>query len=97
DPYWLEKIPVLQLVELMNILELSSIYQPNGKMNHTISEILYGLEVLVHRIVGKAMENDVNRMMPEYRNFDSPFIAFQREFIELSEKISSSHRRYITS
>lgn len=97
DPIWIEKIPISQLIELMNILGLDSFYESNGKMNHTISEILYGLEVLVHRIVGKAMENDVNRMMPEYRNFDSPFIAFQREFIELSEKISQSQQRFVHS
>lgn len=97
DPIWLEKIPVFQLVELMTLTDLDTIYQTEGKMNHSISEILYGLEVLVHRILGKAMENDVSRMMPEYRNFDSPFMAFQREFIELSEKISNSQQRYVRS
>lgn len=97
DPEWIDKIPVYQLIELMSICNLNSIYQTNGKMNHAISEILYGLEVLVHRIIGKAMENDVSRMMPEYRNFDSPFIAFQREFIELSEKITQSQQRFIRS
>lgn len=41
-------------------------------------------EVLVQRITGRAMETDVNKMVPEFQNFDSPFIAIMREFNELN-------------
>ena len=60
-------------------------------------EILYGIELLVQRITGRAMETDVNKMVPEFQNFDSPFIAIMREFTELNDRILQSERKYISS
>ncbi len=95
DPQWLKKVPIYQIEELMKIIGLGNIYQ-SSKKHFEIAEILYGSEVLLHRISGKVMETEVNRMVPEYQNLDSPFIALQREFIELSEQISNSDKKYIT-
>lgn len=96
DPQWLKKIPTNQIEQLMKITGLGNIYQSSNRQYFEIGEILYGLEVLLHRISGKVMETEVSRMVPEYQNLDSPFIAFQREFIELSEHISNSPQKYIT-
>lgn len=96
DPQWLKKIPTNQIEELMRITGIGNIYQSSRHQYFEIEEILYGLEVLLHRISGKVMETEVNRMVPEYQNLDSPFIAFQRDFIELSEQIANSEKKYIT-
>src|SRR5690606_33474191 len=54
-------------------------------------------EVLIQRVTGKAMETDVNKMVPEFQNFDSPFIAIQREFTEFNNKLMLSKNKYTTS
>jgi len=95
DPIWINKIPFDQLIDLMNLIGCKSIYDNEESKHFEISELLYGMEILLHRISGRVLENDVNRMVPEYRNLDSPFLALQREFIEFSEHILSSEVKYV--
>lgn len=96
DPIWLETIPKNQIEQLFDFCKFRSIYREE-KNNFVLSELLYSLEVLVNRISGKAMETDVNKMVPEYQNFDSPFIAIQREIADLNERLMSSNKQFITS
>src|SRR5690606_13430542 len=96
DPIWLKNVPTDHLEDLMDILQIPSLYQET-KENFAMSELLYGIEVLILRITGKAMETDVNKMVPEFQNFDSPFIALQREFGELHQRLLSSDTHYISS
>lgn len=78
DYDWIQSIPDEQLVKLFQMLESNTIYA-DKEDNHYISEILYGLEVLTQRISGRAMESEVIKMTPEYRNFDNPFIGLLQE------------------
>jgi site-specific recombinase len=96
DPLWLEKIPSEQLLELFEVCGFESLYEP-AVNNFAFAEILYGLEVLVQRISGRAMETDVNKMVPEFQNFESPFIALQREFSDFNDRLLSSEKKYIAS
>lgn len=96
DPQWIERIPEEQIDILIQKLELKSIYTEESK-NFELLELLYGIEVLIQRISGRAMESDVNKMVPEFQNFDSPFIAIQREFAELNDKLIRSNKKFITS
>lgn len=96
DPVWLDKVPKWQIEKLFEICEQKSIYS-EGKNNFVLSELLYGLEALVQRITGRAMETDVNKMVPEFQNFDSPFIAIQREFSELNERLLNAETKFISS
>lgn len=90
DPIWIQQIPKEQILELFELLELPNLYQyPQNQF--ALSDTLYALEVLMHRVTGRAMETNVNKMVPEFQNFESPFIAIQREFAELSLQMQTSH------
>ncbi|MGE8381099.1 MAG: hypothetical protein ACN6PN_22220, partial [Sphingobacterium sp.] len=95
DADWLSTIPAEQLHELFRLCEFDSIY--DNETGFEMIEILYGIELLVQRITGRAMETDVNKMVPEFQNFDSPFIAIMREFTELNDRILQSETKYITT
>jgi site-specific recombinase len=96
DPIWLEKIPTTQVQQLYQLCNIHSIYT-EGKNHFVLSEVMYGLEVLVNRISGRAMETDVNKMVPEFQNFDSPFIAIQREIADFNERLMSSKQKFVTT
>lgn len=96
DPQWIDRIPEEQIDVLLQKLDLKSIYT-EGTKNFELLELLYGIEVLIQRISGRAMESDVNKMVPEFQNFDSPFITIQREFAELNDKLIRSHKKFISS
>jgi len=96
DNIWLETIPKEQIEEVYDLCGFKSIYAEN-ESHFVLSEITYGIEVLVNRITGKAMETDVNKMVPELQNFDSPFISIQREIAFLNEHILTSKEHYVTS
>ncbi len=96
DPQWIERIPENQIDALLQRLDVKSIYT-EGTKNFELLELLYGIEVLIQRISGRAMESDVNKMVPEFQNFDSPFIAIQREFAELNDKLIRSDKKFISS
>lgn len=42
------------------------------------------MNILSWRVTGAAMETEVVRMAPQYRNFDNPFLALQNELEELA-------------
>ncbi len=94
DADWIAAVPQEQLDELFHICKFETIYDETG---FGMIEILYGLELLVQRITGRAMETDVNKMVPEFQNFDSPFIAIMREFTELNDRILQSDNKFISS
>jgi site-specific recombinase len=96
DPIWLNRIPKWQIDKLLDELGFSSIYS-NGNQGFEMSEIIYALEVIMQRVSGKAMESEVNKMVPEFQNFDSPFIAIHREFAELNSSLMLSDKKYTTS
>jgi len=95
DADWVAVIPNDQLQRLYQICDFNSLYE--NDVNFEIKEILYGLEVLVQRITGRAMETDVNKMVPEFQNFDSPFIAIMREFSELNDRFLAGNLHFMTS
>lgn len=95
DADWVAAIPAKQQHELYVICQFNSLYE--SEHNFEIKEILYGLEVLVQRITGRAMETDVSKMVPEFQNFDSPFIAIMREFNELNDRFLGDHMQFMTS
>lgn len=96
DPLWIYKIPFKQLEELYDCLGFYSIYISSAPKS-PMAELVFAIEVLIHRIVGKALESDVIKMVPEYENLESPFLAFQKEFALLSEKLLEEKKNYISS
>lgn len=89
DLLWIRKIPQEQILQLFSLLNFRSIYGLR-KGYSSFNELVFAIEVLTYRICGSAMETDVIRMVPEYENLESPFIAFQRELLTMNEKLLES-------
>ena len=82
DLEYLHNIPEDEVNEFLNILGISDfIENPNVK-----SELIFSMNILSWRVTGMALEVDVVRMAPEYRNFDNPFLALQNELEALAEE-----------
>ncbi|PJJ67300.1 recombinase [Chryseobacterium geocarposphaerae] len=53
-------------------------------------ELIFAMNILSWRATGMAMEVEVVRMAPEYRNFDNPFLALQNELEGLAEELDNN-------
>lgn len=96
DGEWISRIPDEQLIHLYYLLEGKSIYDEDTHP-HVRSELLYGLEVLTQRVSGRAMETDVSKMTPEYRNFDNPFIGLLQEMSAIIQYMHTEKHSYLVS
>lgn len=95
DPVWIEKILPEQIEILFDLLEFKPIYTTTEN-NSPLAELLFSIEVIIHRIAGRALESDVIKMVPEYKNLESPFLAFQKEFGMLSERLQEGEENFIS-
>lgn len=95
DPVWIRKIPFKQLQQLYSYLDFNDIYRENVP-NSPLAQLLFSMEVIIHRISGRALETDVIKMVPEFENLESPFLAFQKEFALFSEKLIEHPQNVIT-
>ncbi|MCO6147455.1 site-specific recombinase [Flavobacterium sp. NRK1] len=95
DPVWIAKIPPQQIEQLFELLTFSPIYTTT-KNGSPLAELLFALEVIIHRIAGRALETEVIQMVPEYENLESPFLAYQKEFALIAEKLLEERRNFIT-
>ena len=48
-------------------------------------ELYLSMNILAWRTIGNALEVEVVKMAPEYKNFDNPFVALQNEVDKLTE------------
>lgn len=96
DPVWIEKIPQQQIEQLFDLLQFSTIYSENNS-GSSLSELIFAIDVIIHRIAGRALESEVIKMVPEYENLESPFLAFRKEFADVMQKLLDNNRNFITS
>ncbi|MFH6987858.1 site-specific recombinase [Flavobacterium collinsii] len=94
DPIWVKKIPKKQIVKLFSLLEFQTIYGLETERS-SLTELAFAMEVITYRICGCAMETDVIQMVPEYENYESPFLAFQRELLLINERLLESPKNCI--
>lgn len=64
-----------QLDDLFRILKIDNII----KQKSVKKDLLLAMNILAWRVIGNAMEIEVSKMVPEYRNLENPFIALQDE------------------
>jgi site-specific recombinase len=95
DPVWLHKIPEAQLEELFDRLKFRSLYA-SSEANSPLAELIFAMQVLIHRITGRALESEVIQMVPEYEGLESPFLAIQKEFSLVSEKLQDENHNYVS-
>ncbi|MCW4470012.1 site-specific recombinase [Flavobacterium sp. MFBS3-15] len=94
DPIWVEKIPMEQLEEFYHLVKFRSLYV-SSEQKSPLAELLYAMEVLIHRITGRALESEVIQMVPEYEGLESPFLAIQKEFALLSARLLEEQINYV--
>lgn len=86
DLEFLQNLPENEIDEFFKILGLSDfIIKPQVK-----KELLFCMNILSWRVTGSAMEVEVVRMAPQYRNFDNPFLALQNELEELAAEFEKN-------
>ncbi len=86
DLKFLQNLPENEIDELFTILGISDfIVKPEVK-----KELLFSMNILSWRVTGSAMEVEVVRMAPQYRNFDNPFLALQNELEELAAEFEEN-------
>ncbi|CAM3723758.1 recombinase [Flavobacterium gelidilacus] len=96
DSIWINKIPYNQIVVMYELLGFKDIYG-NIKEETPFSEIVLAMQILAQRMSGRALENDVIKMVPEYSNFESPFLGFEKELNHLEDIIRTNNYHYINS
>jgi len=95
DPQWIATIPQEQREQLFDMLKFRSLYA-STESHGPLAELIFAMEVLIHRITGRALESEVIQMVPEYENRESPFLAIQKEFGILSDKLLEQNRNYVS-
>ena len=95
DPQWIATIPKEQLEQLFDMLKFRSLYA-STETRSPLAELIFAMEVLIHRITGRALESEVIQMVPEYENLESPFLAIQKEFGMVSDKLLEQNRNYVS-
>lgn len=88
DVEFIKQVDKATLEELLRHLNFSPL-RHGEKKNEAYSEFLFSINVLSMRICGLAMESEVMKMAPQYENFDSPFIALQKEIADFTNKIDN--------
>ncbi|MEN9337400.1 MAG: hypothetical protein RLZZ500_2387 [Bacteroidota bacterium] len=96
DPVWLAKIPLDELHQLFDALEFSDSYTSIADSS-PLTELLTAITMLSQRMSGRALESDVIKMVPEYADLASPFLAFENEFELIYQQISQRSLHALTA
>ena len=86
DLQYFENLDKSQLDEFFRILKIDDFV----KKSSVKGDLLFSMNILAWRVIGTAMETDVLKMVPEYRNFDNPFLALQDELDILVNKFKEN-------
>ncbi|MBT2622416.1 site-specific recombinase [Chryseobacterium sp. ISL-6] len=86
DLEYLHNLPENEVNEFLTILGVSDFITNNNVKK----ELVFSMNILSWRVTGMAMEVEVVRMAPEYRNFDNPFLALQNELEGLAAELETN-------
>lgn len=95
DSEWINKIPEEQLLALFDLLEFNDIFS-STKDNSVMSELLASIGLITQRMSGRAMESYLIRMVPEYTHLESPFLAFENEFLMVEQNFRDGTVHYLS-
>lgn len=98
DFEWIQEIALTEINELIVLLDLRTIYDSEeDSQNTAITEIISGISLLIQRISGRALEQDVLIMVPEYEHVQSPFESFEKKLDLIVSKIIQGDRLSISA
>ena len=95
DAKWLGRIPFENWQELFSLLSFDTFYSET-EPTATSNQILLAIMILSQRMGGFALQTDVLRMVPEYTNLNSPFIALDDELNNLARTMRDEKRSYLS-
>lgn len=95
DSEWINKIPEGQLLSLFDILQFNDIFS-STKDESILAELMASMGLITQRMSGRAMESYLIRMVPEYSHFESPFLAFENEFLLIEHNLRQGTIHYLT-
>lgn len=96
DPIWIARIPFEELQQLFDCIAVESIYESVAEQS-VLAEVMNAMGLISQRMSGRAMETDVIKMVPEYDDLESPFVAFENELNSILAKIRNTEPHYIVS
>lgn len=86
DLSFFQNSPEDKVDELFQLLKIDDfIKNPEVK-----KELLFSVNILAWRVIGNALDVEVVKMAPEYRNFDNPFLALQNELDVLNAEFKKN-------
>lgn len=93
DISYIENINQNDSDELLLLLEIDQlITYPQIK-----KELIFSINILARRATGIALESEISRMVPKYKELDNPFVALQKELDQLIEKFQNDGNLNINS
>lgn len=93
DLSFFQNSPEDKMDELFRLLKIDDfIRNPEVK-----KELLFSVNILAWRVIGNALDVEVMKMAPEYRNFDNPFLALQNELDVLNSEFKDNPDFQMTS
>lgn len=94
DRIWLKKIPFWQLEELFDLMRFNSMYETT-EPGSALSEVTSAMNLIIQRANGQAMDSEVLKMVPEFDDLESPFTGFEKELLQIIERIQASDIHYM--
>lgn len=79
DGIWIKKLAKDQVIDLFDLLEFQPLKDSINDDESAFKDVLYSCDVLLQRVVGLSIEDDILDRTPEYANFESPFLALEKE------------------
>lgn len=95
DSIWINKISKNEIFELFELLNFKDIYFSVEDLS-PLREMMSAMTLISQRMSGRAMEDDVLKMVPEYEQYESPFAAFEKELLQIESTIKTNSLHYIT-
>ena len=86
DLSFFQNSPEDKMDELFRLLKIDDFIR-NPKVK---KELLFSVNILAWRVIGNALDVEVMKMAPEYRNFDNPFLALQNELDVLNSEFKDN-------
>lgn len=95
DIEWVQTIPHDELVKLVGMLGMKDIYEGEGEVS-PLEEMIKGIGLIIQRVSGRALEEDVLRMIPEFADLESPFEKFEKLLDDLTHRIIAENKRFVS-
>lgn len=92
---WTASVPKDQLIRLYELLHFEY-EQKDYETLKVKNQVVFSIEVLANRIAGVATEPEVNKMVPEYSVYETPFLGFQRELQVFFSKYREDDLHYVS-